>query len=74
MEMKIQFLKERIEEMRRIRKQDTGELISEVAKKHELSELANNPSEVLLSTVLAVRQRWYETVKPRLTDFGQNYV
>ncbi|MFX0211067.1 MAG: hypothetical protein ACFFDT_34125, partial [Candidatus Hodarchaeota archaeon] len=51
----------------------TRELIGEVAKKHLVSQWADNPAEALINTVLAVRQRWDETVVPRLKAFRRNY-
>lgn len=73
MKSKLESLKERIEEMRNTRSDDTGELIGEVAKKHLVSELAKTPAEALINTVLAIRQRWTETVEPRLDSFRRNY-
>lgn len=73
MKSKLEFLKEKIEQMRSTRISDTGELIGEVAKKHLVSQWAETPAESLVNTVLAVRQRWTETVEPRLGAFRRNY-
>lgn len=73
METKLEFLKEKIEEMRKTRIRDTGKLISEVAKKHLVRQWAGTPAEALVNTVLAIRQRWTETVEPRLEAFRRNY-
>ena len=73
MKSKLDLLKEKIEEMRSTRIYDTGELIGEVAKKHLVSQWAETPAESLVNTVLAIRQRWTETVEPRLDAFRRNY-
>jgi len=73
MKTKLEFLKEKIEEMRKTRIHDTGKLIAEVAKKHLVSQWAETPAEALVNTVLAIRQRWTETVEPRLDAFRRNY-
>jgi len=73
MKSKLDFLKERIEEMRSTKIRKTGKPIKEVFKKHLVSKWADNPAEALINTVLAVRQRWDETVVPRLKAFRRNY-
>jgi len=73
MKSKLEFLKEKIEEMRRTKMPDSEKMIGEVAKKHLISQWAGSPAEALLNTVLAVRQKWKETVEPRLDDFRKNY-
>lgn len=73
MKTKLEFLKEKMEEMRKTRIHDTGKLIAEVAKKHLVSQWADTPAEALVNTVLAIRQRWTETVEPRLDAFRRNY-
>jgi hypothetical protein len=73
MKSKQDFLKEKIEEMRSTEICKTGELIREVAKKHLVGQWANTPAEDLLNTVLAIRQKWTETVEPRLDAFRRNY-
>jgi len=70
---KSYFLKEKIEEMRRTRISETGELIGDVAREHLVSAWAETPAEALVNTVLAIRQRWKETVEPRLDAFRRNY-
>lgn len=74
MKKKQHFLKERIEDMRRTRMTETGELIGDVAsREHLVSAWAETPAEALLNTALAIRQRWKETVEPRLAAFKKNY-
>jgi len=73
MKSKQDFLKEKIEEMRSTEICKTGELIREVAKKHLVGQWANTTAEDLLNTVLAIRQKWTETVEPRLDAFRRNY-
>lgn len=60
--------------MRRTRMTETGELIGDVAsREHLVSAWAETPAEALLNTALAIRQRWKETVEPRLAAFKKNY-
>ena len=73
MKNKLDLLKEKIEEMRSTKIRKTGELIGEVTKKHLVSQWADNSAEALINTVLAVRQRWHETVVPRLKAFRRDY-
>lgn len=73
MKTKLNFLKERIKEMRGTRIRDTGELIGKVAKKHLVSQWAETPAEALVNTALAIRSKWKETVEPRLDAFRKNY-
>ena len=73
MKSKSDFLKEKIEEMRSTRIRKTEELIGEVAQKHLASQWAETPAEALVNTALAIRQKWRETVEPRLKDFRKNY-
>jgi len=73
MASKLDLLKEKIEEMRNTKIRKTGKRIKEVSKKHLVSKWASSPAEALINTVLAVRQRWDETVVPRLKAFRKNY-
>lgn len=73
MRSKLEFLKEKIEEMRNTKIKSTKEMIGEVARKHLVSQWAETPAEALVNTVLAIRQRWTETVEPRLDAFRRNY-
>jgi hypothetical protein len=73
MNNKLGFLREQIEEMRRIKLQDSKKRIGEVAKTSAQAPWAENSAEVLLNTVLAMRRRWEETAKPRLEAFRRNY-
>ena len=73
MKPKSYFLKEKIEEMRKTKISETGELIGDVAREHLLSVWAKTPAEALVNTVLAIRQKWKETVEPRLDAFRKNY-
>lgn len=73
MKGKLEFLKEKIEEMRRTKIRNTEKLIGDVAKEHLVSQWAETPAEVLINTALAIRQKWKETVEPRLRAFRRNY-
>ena len=73
MKSKQDFLKEKIEEMRSTKIRETGKLIREVAGKHLVGQWANTPAEALVNTALAIRQKWRETVEPRLDEFRKNY-
>jgi len=72
---KIEFLKQKIEEMRRTeveresRVLTVGELSREEAKAIE----ADNAAEALVTTGLAMRQKWRETAKPRVEAFKRNF-
>jgi hypothetical protein len=57
MSTRLEFLKEQIEEMRRAKLKDSEEQIGEVAEASPQIPWAKNPAEVLLNTVLAMRQR-----------------
>jgi len=70
---KRDFLKQQIEEMRMVKLQDSKKQIGKVARKYARSRWARDPAEVLLNTVLAMRQRWEETAEPRLEAFRKNY-
>jgi hypothetical protein len=71
--MKQDFLKRKIEEMRKTRLSESGEFIGDAAKEHLVNVWAKTTAEALVNTVLAIRQRWKETVEPRLNDFRKNY-
>ena len=68
-------MKQRIEEMRQAKVKIEGRTITigELAQEEAKSIEAENAAVALVTTVLAMSQRWYETAKPRVERFKSNY-
>jgi len=73
--MKIELMKQKIEEMRRTKVKREGKTltIGELAQKEARSIEAENASVALVTTVLAMSQKWYETAQPRVERFRSRY-
>lgn len=73
---KVDFLRQKIEEMRRTEVLDNEgrrTTIGEIARKELKSLKVENAAMALITTVLAMRQRWDETARPRVEAFKANY-
>jgi len=73
---KADFLKQRIENMRRTEvKERNGKTttIGEIAQDEAKSLKVENSAIALITTVLAMRQKWNETARPRIEAFKVKY-
>ena len=72
---KIEFLRQKIEEMRQTEVEREGETltIGELAREGAKSIEVENAAVAIVTTVLAMRQKWRETAKPRVEDFKMKY-
>jgi len=73
---KMDLLRQRIEEMRRTKVKDNdGKMttIGEIAREETKTLKVQNSATALITTVLAMRQRWNETARPRVEAFKANY-
>lgn len=73
---KVDLLRKRIEDMRQTRvKDDEGKTttIGEIARKEKKALKVENAAMALVTTVLAMRQKWNETAGPRVKAFKVKY-
>jgi hypothetical protein len=73
---KIESLKTRIEEMRSQEIRDeTGKTVTigEMAQRSRSQLVVDDVASALISTALAMRQKWNESARPRLEAFNRNY-
>jgi endonuclease III len=73
---KTRFLKNKIEDMRRTiytDKKGGKKSIGKLAHEEYKTLKAENPAEVIITTVLSNRQKWDETARPRVEKFKKSY-
>jgi len=76
MKSRLDFLKEKIEEMRSTETKDSDgkrTTVGGIASEDASSLKVENSAIALINTVLAMRQRWNETAQPRVESFKENY-
>ena len=66
-------MKDMIEGMRKTKLKDNNSTVGQIAKEKANEKWCKSPAEVLINTILAMRQKWDETAKPRLESFKKNY-